>query len=90
MKAPFTVTQDDIDGYEKDMGFRGIGERMIKAGIWKRKEAGALGEDLTRARDRVDHLQTLAGEQEQAGRPVEASSTRASARTCAALWGIRE
>jgi hypothetical protein len=35
MTAQLTVTPEDIASFEEVYGFKGIGERMINAGLWK-------------------------------------------------------
>jgi len=38
MIYPLTVTHEDIEGFEEVTGFKGIGERMVRTGIWRIKE----------------------------------------------------
>ena len=35
MQYPIMTTLEDIQAFEEDTGFFGIGERMIRAGLWK-------------------------------------------------------
>ena len=39
-----TVTPEDIASFEEVYGFKGIGERMINAGLWKLKEVSCKKE----------------------------------------------
>ena len=38
MIRPLTVTRDAVAAFEEETGFRGLGERMVTAGVWKIKE----------------------------------------------------
>ena len=38
MISPLAVTPEEIEAYEEVSGFKGIGGRMIRAGIWELTE----------------------------------------------------
>jgi hypothetical protein len=38
MIYPLAVTREAVAAFEEETGFRGLGERMVGAGIWKIKE----------------------------------------------------
>jgi hypothetical protein len=38
MIYPLAVTREAVAAFEEETGFRGLGERMVGAGIWKIQE----------------------------------------------------
>ena len=38
MNYPLTLSREAVNAFEEETGFRGIGERMVMAGLWQIQE----------------------------------------------------
>ena len=59
MRYPLIVTREAINAIEKDTGFVGIGDRMIRAGHWKLEEQckkTAMGPTLISPRKQQERM----------------------------------